>query len=181
MTVACRPVTSLIVWQTATAERKVSLGASCGRIAGRTRIEAYRETYHGIFHRYGNLETARCISCHTNHRIFVADDPRSRVHPDRIAGTCGQCHEGAGPNLSGFRAHMDPSEDRSMPVLFNTFWFMRYLVVAVIAFFGLHNLLLLLRSIPDIPRRFFRRERQEYYLRFNRFHRLIQVERLSAN
>lgn len=33
-----------------------------------------------------------CVSCHGNHRIYGAQDPRSPVYPLNVAATCGRCH-----------------------------------------------------------------------------------------
>lgn len=38
-----------------------------------------------------------CHHCHTRHNIFGKTDPRSSVHPDRLADTCVKCH----PSQSG--------------------------------------------------------------------------------
>ncbi|MCU0223561.1 MAG: hypothetical protein MUF27_05730 [Acidobacteria bacterium] len=37
----------------------------------------------------------QCQSCHGQHGVFPASDPRSKVNPARIEETCGPCHEGA--------------------------------------------------------------------------------------
>jgi len=37
----------------------------------------------------------QCQSCHGQHGVYPASDPRSKVNPARITETCGPCHEGA--------------------------------------------------------------------------------------
>lgn len=36
----------------------------------------------------------QCESCHGEHAIFPASDPRSKVSPGQVPDTCGACHEG---------------------------------------------------------------------------------------
>ena len=33
-----------------------------------------------------------CVTCHTQHRVLGADDPRSPTYPLNVAKTCGSCH-----------------------------------------------------------------------------------------
>lgn len=40
-------------------------------------------------------KVATCASCHTPHSIRSPSDPRSSVHPLRVAETCGSCHANA--------------------------------------------------------------------------------------
>lgn len=58
-------------------------------------VEHYIESIHGK----GLLEsgltvTADCTDCHTAHHVLPGNDPRSSVHSNNIARTCGQCHNG---------------------------------------------------------------------------------------
>lgn len=43
----------------------------------------------------GDENVATCASCHGTHGILSASDSRSRVHPLRVADTCGECHADA--------------------------------------------------------------------------------------
>jgi glutaredoxin len=40
----------------------------------------------------GDENVATCTSCHTAHSIRPPSDPKSSVHPTRVAETCGHCH-----------------------------------------------------------------------------------------
>jgi predicted CXXCH cytochrome family protein len=40
----------------------------------------------------GDDKVATCADCHTAHAIRPPSDPRSSVHPLRVADTCGACH-----------------------------------------------------------------------------------------
>lgn len=80
----------------------------CGRChrEGQKAAVAYEGKEHEIVERYtmsihgkgllqsGLMVTATCIDCHTSHRELPVADPRSTVHPDNIASTCGKCHLG---------------------------------------------------------------------------------------
>ncbi len=57
-------------------------------------IESYEESIHGLGLQRGLVVTASCDDCHTAHRPLPPDDPRSSVHPENVAATCGACHHG---------------------------------------------------------------------------------------
>ena len=81
------------------------LCAECHR-EGSEAHERYRGDEHEVVARYeesihgkgltesGLTVTATCADCHTAHRELPQTDPRSSVHPDNVAGTCGKCHDG---------------------------------------------------------------------------------------
>ena len=52
----------------------------------------YWISIHGRQLRSGDPNVATCISCHPAHSIKAPSDPRSSVHPLRVAETCGECH-----------------------------------------------------------------------------------------
>ncbi|MBI2538089.1 MAG: hypothetical protein HYW06_14235 [Gemmatimonadetes bacterium] len=58
-------------------------------------VQSYEESIHGKgLLESGLLVTATCTSCHTAHGELPPEDPRSTVHPDNVAATCGNCHHG---------------------------------------------------------------------------------------
>jgi cytochrome b subunit of formate dehydrogenase len=58
-------------------------------------IESYVMSIHGKgLMESGLVVTATCDDCHTAHRALPPSDPRSSVHADNVAGTCGTCHHG---------------------------------------------------------------------------------------
>jgi len=83
---------------------KKNLPATCGachanpaflarhRISFARPVEAYRLSVHGRAVERGNPEAPSCSSCHANHAIFPARDPRSRINHWKVAETCGVCH-----------------------------------------------------------------------------------------
>ncbi|MEJ2481688.1 MAG: cytochrome c3 family protein [Gemmatimonadota bacterium] len=58
-------------------------------------VESYEMSIHGTgLMQSGLLVTATCTDCHGPHSQRPADEPESRVNPNNLAGTCGQCHHG---------------------------------------------------------------------------------------
>jgi mono/diheme cytochrome c family protein len=56
----------------------------------------YATSVHGRKLREANdPKVAVCVSCHPAHSIRPPSDPKSRVHPLRVAETCGACHASA--------------------------------------------------------------------------------------
>jgi len=146
------------------------------------RAASYEKSYHGVFRRLGHTDTAVCSSCHVRHATLKADDPASHIHPDNISSTCAKCHEKAGPNLAGFRAHQDPESEDEPLILRYLDRFTSLLFAVVIGFFGLHSLLFFFRSIPDLALRARMRRGSDdagtgksAVLRFSRFHRIVHL------
>ena len=54
-------------------------------------VEAYRLSVHGRAVAAGK-PAASCSNCHSNHALFGARDPRSRINHWNVVGTCGTCH-----------------------------------------------------------------------------------------
>ncbi|MBI5208427.1 MAG: hypothetical protein HY927_00475 [Elusimicrobia bacterium] len=67
--------------------------------------QAYRDSYHGVAFRAGNLDSANCASCHGHHDILPPTDPASSVHPANLQKTCGACHSRAGELVSLGKVH----------------------------------------------------------------------------
>ncbi len=58
-------------------------------------LKLYWTSRHGTLLRKGDKSVAVCSSCHTAHGVLPPSDPRSSVHPTRVAATCGVCHSNA--------------------------------------------------------------------------------------
>ncbi|HEU4723694.1 MAG TPA: cytochrome c3 family protein [Candidatus Eisenbacteria bacterium] len=54
--------------------------------------EKYLTSVHGQRNAKGDWKAATCVSCHSNHAIRQAKDPRSPVYPTKIPETCARCH-----------------------------------------------------------------------------------------
>ncbi len=55
----------------------------------------YATSVHGRRLAAGDARVAVCTSCHPAHSIRPPSDPRSSVHPLKVAETCGACHADA--------------------------------------------------------------------------------------
>ena len=76
------------------------------------RLDSYLNSYHGVAIELGDLRVANCASCHDFHDIRPSSDPRSSIHPDNLAKTCGECHPNAGGNFALGKIHIqDERED----------------------------------------------------------------------
>jgi predicted CXXCH cytochrome family protein len=57
--------------------------------------DKYLTSVHGKRHAAGDIKAATCVSCHSNHLVLQAKDPRSAVYPTNIPATCARCHADA--------------------------------------------------------------------------------------
>jgi predicted CXXCH cytochrome family protein len=56
-------------------------------------VTEYATSVHGRrLKELGDPKVATCTSCHPAHSIKPPSDPRSSVHPLKVADTCGRCH-----------------------------------------------------------------------------------------
>lgn len=123
----------------------------CGKCHERL-YETYLETYHGKVTRLGDEVAARCSDCHTAHSMRPASDPRSSVYPANLVATCGRCHANVNANFVKYYAHGDPTQRAKYPRLYWPWLFMTALLISVMAFFGLHTVLWLIRLGIDRAR-----------------------------
>ncbi len=134
----------------ATAHFKGLSDLSCGK-CHESRLEHYRETYHGKAMALGQpnvaSEVAACYDCHGHHDVFPVSDPRSRLSKANIVHTCSQCHAGVNAKFTEYQPHADPLDKVNYPLLNKVFLFMTALLVGTFAFFGLHTVFWLFRSI----------------------------------
>jgi thiosulfate reductase cytochrome b subunit len=108
---------------------------------------SYRGSLHGKTTNLGFEGSATCADCHTPHKNLPADDPRSSIHPDNLAATCGACHEGVSASFLQFDPHNDPTDVEDNAYVYYVYVFMISLLIGVFAFFGIHDLLWLQRSL----------------------------------
>ena len=59
-------------------------------------LSEYRTSRHGMLLATGDDRVAICTDCHGVHGIRAIKDPRSSVHPTRVADTCSRCHSDPG-------------------------------------------------------------------------------------
>jgi cytochrome b subunit of formate dehydrogenase len=134
----------------ATAHFKAESDQRCGK-CHEDRLDHYKETYHGKAMALGRpnvaSDVAACYDCHGHHDVLPVSNPQSRLSPQNIVSTCAQCHPGVGPKFTEYRPHANPLDREHYPLLNKVFFFMTSLLVGTFAFFGLHTLFWLFRSI----------------------------------
>jgi predicted CXXCH cytochrome family protein len=73
-------------------------------------VAEYATSTHGQrLRQFGDPKVAICTSCHPAHSIRPPSDPRSSVHPLRVAETCGGCHADA-KHMEGYKIPTDQLE-----------------------------------------------------------------------
>lgn len=113
----------------------------------------YRDTFHGQATALGFSATAKCSDCHTAHLNLPKSDPRSSVAPANLPKTCGKCHPDANAKFSSFQPHADPHDKVKSPQVYYVYnYLMKWLLLGVFGFFGLHTLLWIQRSIVAAAR-----------------------------
>ena len=72
--------------------------------------DKYRTSVHGKRHAAGDPKVATCVSCHSNHLVLKAKDPRANVYPTNIPKTCARCHSDA-KYMAGYGIPTNQYED----------------------------------------------------------------------
>ena len=122
-------------------------------------LTTFRDSFHGQALHLGMTEGATCADCHTPHKNLAADNPASSVHPDNVLDTCGNCHDNVTPAFATFDPHSDPTDPEDNYYVYIVYVFMMSLLIGVFAFFGIHDLLWLQRSLVGTLRGEFEEER----------------------
>jgi cytochrome b subunit of formate dehydrogenase/nitrate/TMAO reductase-like tetraheme cytochrome c subunit len=152
-----------------TGEARLSSAENCGGCHDEF-LTSFRDSFHGKANSLGFVAGATCSDCHTPHKNTSAEDPESSVHPDNLQATCGHCHENATASFVTFDPHNNPSDpDDSYPV-YLVWLFMTALLLGVFAFFGVHDILWLQRSLAGVLRGEFKNEHDDdsqYVRRFS--------------
>ncbi len=135
-------------------------------------LTSFRDSFHGKAVHLGMAGGATCAGCHSPHKNLPADDPASTIHPDNRLETCGNCHEGITASFATFDPHNDPTNPDDNFAVYVIWFFMTSLLIGVFAFFGVHDLLWLQRSLVGVMRGEFDEERRgasgKYVRRFRR-------------
>jgi cytochrome b subunit of formate dehydrogenase len=134
-----------------TGQARLGSAENCGSCHGEY-LTSFRDSFHGQANSLGFIDGATCSDCHTPHKNTSADDPGSSVHADNLQSTCRQCHDRVTASFVTFDPHNDPSDpDDSYPV-YLVWLFMVALLLGVFAFFGVHDILWLQRSLVGVMR-----------------------------
>jgi nitrate/TMAO reductase-like tetraheme cytochrome c subunit len=122
--------------------------AECGT-CHQDKIKTYRDTFHGQITALGFVRVATCAACHGAHAIHGKADPRSMVSPEKVLETCRTCHAAATPSFAKYDPHADKADRDRNPALFYAASFMKWLLIGVFGFFGLHAVLWLPRGVAE--------------------------------
>jgi cytochrome b subunit of formate dehydrogenase len=112
---------------------------------GTAQASTFRDSYHGLALRAGQLTAANCASCHGAHDIRSSRDPRSHVHPANLPVTCGKCHPGAGTRVALGPVHVAAGTTPARAVGWIRLAYL-WLIGLVVGGMAVHNLLDLLRK-----------------------------------
>jgi cytochrome b subunit of formate dehydrogenase len=143
-----------------------------------TRIETYRETYHGLASKKGALNVANCASCHGVHNIFPSADPRSTVNRASLQKTCGTCHPNASVEFASIQVHPTISGPGS-PVqtvkrprdVAKSIYIM--LLLVVIGGMAVHNIIIWIHQVIEKRRRELKKPRVRRFERFEAIEHVI--------
>lgn len=120
--------------------------------SARSFYDTYRMSYHGQVNELGSARSARCSDCHGAHNVLPASDPVSRIHPDNIVSTCGECHEESNANFAQFMPHADFRDWENYPLLAAVWTYFIVLMSVTFVFYGIHSALWLVRSLIEKKR-----------------------------
>jgi nitrate/TMAO reductase-like tetraheme cytochrome c subunit len=137
--------------QVANATWKTELVKECGTCHQES-LRTFRDTFHGKVSSLGFTRAATCADCHGAHGILPKRDPRSMVAGQHRIETCRKCHPSATEKFARYDPHADGHNLKRDPVLFYVSQAMKLLLFSVFAFFGLHTLLWLGRSLSLVRR-----------------------------
>jgi cytochrome b subunit of formate dehydrogenase len=129
-----------------TAPVRSEVADRCGNCHERV-DKSFHDSFHGKSSGLGNVRAAVCADCHTPHLNLPKSNPRSSVHPDNLAKTCGACHQNVNASFLTFDPHAHPSDPSRNVYVHWIYLGMTGLLLGVFGFFGLHGLLWLQRAL----------------------------------
>jgi cytochrome b subunit of formate dehydrogenase len=115
-------------------------------------LKSFHDSYHGKASHLKSAGAAVCADCHTPHANLPKSDPKSSIHPDNLAKTCGACHQNVNASFLTFDPHANPSDPKRNPYVYWIWLGMTSLLVGVFGFFGLHGLLWAQRALVGMVR-----------------------------
>ncbi|MBC8184980.1 cytochrome b/b6 domain-containing protein [candidate division KSB1 bacterium] len=101
-------------------------------------VSSYRDSYHGLAVRGRSVVSANCASCHRVHDILPSSDPRSSIHVDNLAETCGECHAGVTAQVTKGPVHVFPSPESDKIIYYVTTFYL-LMIFSVIGGMIFHN------------------------------------------
>lgn len=143
-----------------------------------TQAPTYRDTFHGQATAFGYKPAATCADCHTPHKNLPQSNPASSVNPAHVVQTCAACHKNANAHFATYNPHPEPTDPEKGMATYVVSTFMKWLLLGVFGFFGLHTLLWLQRSVVAMIRGEFHKpdaEDEIWVERFTKRHRFTHV------
>ena len=132
--------------RTDSAQVKHEVSDRCGNCHEKV-VGSFKDSYHGKATALNHEKAAGCADCHTPHANLPKSNPKSSIHPDNLAATCGACHQNVNASFLSFDPHANPS-DKSRNIYVHWIWLgMTGLLLGVFGFFGLHGGLWLQRAL----------------------------------
>lgn len=125
---------------------RVQMSTGCGD-CHESVTSTFKDGFHGKATTLGHGKSAACADCHTPHGNLPKSDPRSSIHPDNLAKTCGACHDNVNASFLTYDPHANPSDPKRNAYVYWIYMGMTGLLIGVFAFFGLHGLLWLQRAL----------------------------------
>ncbi len=133
------------------------------------KVESFKDTYHGMAGKIGDVKAANCASCHGVHNILASSDPRSTINATHLAATCGKCHPNANENFIKGSVHGYSSGQISGRIIHGVRFFYVILIVLVVGGFVVHNGMDYLKKVRAIYRK---RRLEDSFPRMNRNERI---------
>lgn len=79
-------------------------------------LEDYKTSQHGIaLLERNDPNAATCTDCHGTHRIFLADNPLSKIFPTNLPHTCAECHSNK-ETMDGYNLPSNTFEEYSQGI-----------------------------------------------------------------
>jgi formate dehydrogenase gamma subunit len=103
------------------------------------KVSTFEDSFHGLATRGGAVEAVNCASCHGYHDVRTEADPESLVHPDNLAKTCGQCHEGANERFATGKVHVSIDRSSQEPVLYWIATIYIWAIFLIVGGMAIHN------------------------------------------
>jgi len=141
-------------------------------------LTTFRDSFHGKVNDLGMVSGATCSDCHTPHNNLPVEHPLSSVNSANLAETCGACHGAVSDLFIGFEPHNDPTNRDDNFAVYVVWVAMTGLLIGVFAFFGVHDVLWLQRSLVGVLRGEFKEEADaggQYIRRFGTMHIRMHV------
>jgi len=129
-----------------TAVSRLNSADNCGH-CHEEYLTTFRDSFHGKANDLGMVSGATCSDCHTPHKNLPAEHPQSSINPANLVATCSRCHESVTASFISFDPHNDPSNPDDNFAVYVVWLAMTGLLLGVFAFFGVHDILWLQRSL----------------------------------